>query len=272
MDGVTGAIYVDGVTGASDMDGVTSATCVDCYAGRHGLLVEVSNAAGWQSPRSGGAVRQPDTVVPARDRQMGESDDGSTDDGLPEPADGLLTSAVARLGAGVGFVVTYIPPFRWTMGPRSRWWEPLRRVSSRVSGSLYDDRAGPREITAAEYAGTLPLSRAESERVLWAVGFRRNPLARLKTRDGDPELSSWVYREGPLADRQLHLMLFPGREGTDVYAHEEPSSANPLVGAEHLSGSAQHVARGVERARERLPLEQARETPTPPAGPWSLAE
>jgi len=192
---------------------------------------------------------------------------------MREREEHTTTALLARVGAAVGFVVSYAPPFRWTMGPRSRWWEPLRRNASRLTGVLVDDRAGPREIASGEYAGTLPLSPSAAERLLWNVGFRRNPLARLKTRDGRPERSSWVYRESPLADRQLHLMLFPGPDGTvDIYAHEEPSSVNPLVGTDHFDGARQSVACGVERARERLPLDQRRETPDPPDGPWTLTE
>jgi hypothetical protein len=183
------------------------------------------------------------------------------------------TAVLARFGAAVGFAVSYVPPLRWTMGPRSRWWEPLRRSLSSLTGLLVDRRAGPREIAGGEYAGTLAVSPVAAERLLWTVGFRRNPLARLKTRDGRPERSSWVYRESPLADRQLHLMLFPGPDGTvDIYAHEEPSSVNPAVGTDHFDGTRQSVARGVERARERLPLEQRRETPDAPDGPWTRAE
>jgi|APHM01.1.fsa_nt_gi hypothetical protein len=192
---------------------------------------------------------------------------------MSECEESTTTELLARLGATVGFAVSYAPPLRWTMGPRSRWWEPLRRGSSHLAGVLVDRRAGPREIADGEYAGTLAVSPEAAERLLWNVGFRRNPLARLKTRDGRPEHSSWVYRESPLAERQLHLMLFAGPDSTvEVYAHEEPSSVNPVVGTEHFDGARQSVARGVERARERLPLEQRRETPTAPDGPWTLAD
>ena len=192
---------------------------------------------------------------------------------MSEREESATTDLLARLGATVGLVVSYAPPFRWTMGPRSRWWEPLRRGASHLTGRFVDGRAVPREIAGGEYAGTLALPPEEAECLLWTVGFRRNPLARLKTRDGRPELGSWVYRASPLADRQLHLMLFPGPDGTtDIYAHEEPSSVNPVVGTDHFDGARQNVARGVERARERLPLEQRRETSDAPDGPWTLAE
>lgn len=183
------------------------------------------------------------------------------------------TRIVATLGATVGFVLQYVPPFRWTLGPRSRWWELIRRALSRFFGYVFDRRAGPRPITEHEYAGTIvgPLDAVEG--LLWEHGFRRNPLSRLKTRNGAPEAGSWVFRASPLAERQLHLMLFrSGETGVDVYAHSEQSSVNPFVGGGHFRGSAQNVAEGVEEARRRLSLEQYRDTPTPPAGPWSQTD
>lgn len=191
-----------------------------------------------------------------------------------------LARAVTALGATLGLLLQYAPPFRWAMGPRSRWWEPLRARISRLAGAVFDDRAGPRPVTEAEYAGTVRRSLDETEALLWARGFRRNPLSRLKTRDGDPEVGSWVFRAVPLAERQLHLILFPvesadggpGAGAVDVYAHAEPSSVNPLVAAAHFDATGQNVAEGVEQARDRLPLEVVRETPDPPDGPWSSRE
>ena len=180
-----------------------------------------------------------------------------------------LSRGVSSVGAGLGCLQTYGLPFAWNQGPQARWWEPLRRGISRGLGRLYDERAGPREITAGEYAGRLSMSLEEAERLLWTWGFVRSPLSRLKTRDGDPEVGSWVYRDAPLARRQLHLMLFDGREGIEVYAHEEPSSVNPFVGAAHFDGAGQRVALGVELARERLPLDTSDATVEPPEGHWS---
>ncbi len=178
---------------------------------------------------------------------------------------------IATVSAAIGFLIQYAPPFRWTLGPRSRWWEGLRRWLSRHLGSVFDDRVGPRPITAHEYAGSLQMSLAEAEQLLGNRGFRRNPFARLKTRNEEAEVGSWVFRSSPLSRRQLHLMLFTGDEsGVDVYAHTEHSSVNPLVAADHVTGSAQNIAAGVDQARDRLPLEQTRATPEPPDGPWSV--
>lgn len=184
------------------------------------------------------------------------------------PSWGGLGSVLVRLGAAVGLFQTYAVPVRWNRGPESRWWEPVRRVVSRALGRFVDERAGPRPITDGEFAGTLGMSLGEAERLLWTRGFVRSPFARLKTRDGTPELGSWADRDSPLARRQLHLMLFPGEDGVDVYAHEEPSSVNPRVGAEHFDGEGQTVARGVRTARERLPLDTGAAAVEPPDGPW----
>ncbi|MFC6864437.1 hypothetical protein ACFQGE_13345 [Halomicroarcula sp. GCM10025817] len=180
-----------------------------------------------------------------------------------------LPSSLTRLGAAVGLAQTYGLPFRWNRGPAATWWEPLRRAASQALGRRFDDRLGPRPITEGEYAGSLPESLATAEDRLWTAGFVRNPFARLKTREGAPEHASWVYRDGPLARKQLHLMLFPGPDGTtDVYAHAEPSSVNPLLAGAHLNGVGQNVREGVERARERLPLDTDGAPTRAPDGPW----
>lgn len=180
----------------------------------------------------------------------------------------LATRLGVRLGAAIGLLQTYALPVGWNRGPESRWWEPLRRTVSRLLGTLFDERAGPRPITSGEFAGTIHASRRDAEQLLWQWGFVRSPFARLKTRDGEPEIGSWAYRDSPLARRQLHVMLFDGEDGIDVYAHEEPSSVNPFVGAEHFEGQGQRVAAGVERARERLPLDTSDATTEPPTGAW----
>ncbi|MFB6087551.1 MAG: hypothetical protein ABEJ85_03430 [Haloarculaceae archaeon] len=192
-----------------------------------------------------------------------------------------LVGALTGLGALAGLLVTYALPIRRNVGPEGRWWEALRRRFSRRLGAVLDERAGPRPIAPGEYAGRLDRSLADAETLLWAEGFVRNPLSRLKTRDGDAELGSWAYRESPLARRQVHVMLFPveggdtnggdDRSDTDavaVYAHEEASSVNPFVGAAHFDGAGQDVAAGVARARERLPLDASDATADPPHGPW----
>lgn len=182
------------------------------------------------------------------------------------------TAALAGAGATVGLLQTYGLPVRYNRGPEGRWWEPVRRAASRTLGRV-DERAGPRPVTAGEYAGAFDGALAECERLLYARGFVRNPFSRLKLRAGRPEVGSWVRRDGPLARRQLHVMLFAGHgDGVDVYAHEELSSVNPLVGAGHFDGTDQRVAVGVERTRTLLPLDAADATADPPAGAWDPAQ
>lgn len=185
---------------------------------------------------------------------------------MGSPRDALLALA-ASLGATLGLVGTHGVPFEWNRGPSARWWEPVRRRLSRLAGTL-DPRAGPRPITDGEYAGSLRLSLDEAESLLWRDGFVRNPFSRLKLRDGRPEAGSWVYRASPLSRRQLHLMLFVDDGSVDVYAHEEPSSVNPVVATRHFDGAGQDVAAGVARARDRLPLDTAGATVEPVTGPW----
>lgn len=178
-----------------------------------------------------------------------------------------LSTLVLGFGAALGFLATYGAPTRYNRGPEGRWWERLRRTGSRLFGRV-DDDGGPRPITDGEFAGTLDCDLGTAERRLYQDGFVRNPMARLKTREGTPEDGSWVYRESPLAPTQLHLMLFETGERTDVYAHTELSSVNPLCGPAHFRGEGQSVRLGVERAREWFDLDTSTATTAPPEGSW----
>jgi hypothetical protein len=182
-----------------------------------------------------------------------------------------LSSVVLGLGATAGLLQTYGVPLQRNRGPESRWWESLRRA---IAGAVarVDEQAGPREVVHGEYAGALGRSLAQTEQWLWDMGFVRNPVARLKTRNGEPEAGSWVYRSSPLARRQLHLMLFERADGgVDVYAHEELSSVHPLYGPAHFRGTGQSVGAGVRRARGLLPLDTSEALEQPPDEPWDAA-
>lgn len=177
---------------------------------------------------------------------------------------------VTCLGATVGWLLTYLPPFRWTMGPHGRFWEWLRRHIAVPLGRWFDDRAGPREITYGEYVGRYEGSVSDLEALLWQRGFRRNPLARPKTRNGVPEAGSWAKRNSPWAARQVHVMLFSlPQEGVDIYAHEEVSSVNPRLAAAHFTGHSMQVATGVERMRKLLPLDTTHAPVAMPEGHWT---
>lgn len=177
----------------------------------------------------------------------------------------LLMQAVAVLG----LVQAHVLVVSHVRGPDATWVESLRLFCS-TKLARFDERAGPRPIAYGEYAGRLNAPLAATERLLWQEGFIRNPLSRLKTREGTPEVGSWVYRESPLAPRQLHLMLFPGPAGTtDVYAHEELSSVNPLYAPAHFTSGGQSLRAGVVGARSRLPLDTDGAPQNPPDGPWT---
>ncbi|MFC6835682.1 hypothetical protein [Halomarina ordinaria] len=149
-------------------------------------------------------------------------------------------------------VLAYRVVGRARLGPDADWVERLHRewfpaVAAPFQGWLPGTTA--REIEPREFAMTLaaPLEAVEDD--LWAAGFRRHPLARVKTRDGVASAGSWVLLDHLLARRQLHVMLFPDEdEGvTHVYAHEEYASLNPLVAYAHYTGHGQSAAAGVAR-------------------------
>lgn len=160
---------------------------------------------------------------------------------------------ILLVGAALGFVQTYGLPLYWNCGPGGSWWEPLRRVCSRVLGEGFDERAGPRSIDQQEYVGQLDCPPELVEGLLWQRGFQRNPFARLKTRDGASETGSWVYRPTPLAKYQIHCMLFRTEEGgTDIYAHKEVSNVHPYYAPAHFNGTEQDGTAGVQFTREVL--------------------
>lgn len=173
-----------------------------------------------------------------------------------------LTNAMVRasapLVAAVFLLVSAVRAQYSTRGPKVRFWSRIRRrylpSLDRLARSL-DVGYAAYELGHREYAGTLRVEPREAERVLYRHGFRRNPFAAFKTLpDGRREFSSWCYRPSLLATRQVHVMLFdrPGR-GTDLYAHAEYSSINPLVANKHYDGEGYDPTRGQARLHERLP-------------------
>ncbi|MHB9288254.1 hypothetical protein ACKVMT_14595 [Halobacteriales archaeon Cl-PHB] len=75
------------------------------------------------------------------------------------------------------------------------------------------------------YVGAVDLAPTAFERWLSERGFDWDPLALYHyTPEDNAADGSWVYRESPFADRQVHVVLvdqFP--DHVDVYAHEEPN-------------------------------------------------
>jgi hypothetical protein len=73
------------------------------------------------------------------------------------------------------------------------------------------------------YVGTAHHPLAEVEETLCDRGFVWDPLSMYHyTPEGNDTDGSWVYRPSPLADRQLHVVLFElDDDRTEVYAHDE---------------------------------------------------
>jgi hypothetical protein len=166
----------------------------------------------------------------------------------------LVSRALIFSGVSVIFTGFYASTFgRSTsgVGPRSRYWESLRQGCSRKL-SFVDERFGPREITEEEFVKEVEEEPSEVESELRQKGFTRNPLSRVKTLGGDSEYGSWVKRDSPLDERQLHVMLFSSDRGTEIYAHEEYSSMHPFYAYDHFNGVTQRKEKGAEMARELL--------------------
>lgn len=73
------------------------------------------------------------------------------------------------------------------------------------------------------YVATVDLSIADLEAELRDGGFSWDPLSAYHyTPEGAARTVAGRYRSSPLADRQLHVVLFAqGPDRTDVYAHDE---------------------------------------------------
>ena len=160
----------------------------------------------------------------------------------------------------------YLRSPAWVFGPQARFWNPLRRVLVPVLDRIADGHLDERtdgaisyaqyELDNSEYVGRVEASIGEFERALYAEEFDRMPLAALKTlSDGRVERGSWARRDGLLAERQTHVMLFDtptGESGVDVYAHEEPSAINPATAWKHYRGQGYSPSEGVETMRAFL--------------------
>ncbi|WP_415381799.1 hypothetical protein [Halosimplex sp. TS25] len=135
-----------------------------------------------------------------------------------------------------------------------------RRLSYRLRRALgpFLDRA-MRAVTdetirvyPSGYAGTVHCEIDRLESVLSEHGFDWNPVSTYHyTRLGKQTNGSWVSRESPFADRQLHAVLVRQARGQiDVYAHEEYNwHRHPL---KHTRDAGIDRERGVERMRAVL--------------------
>jgi len=148
----------------------------------------------------------------------------------------------APLVAAVALIAWYGYADDTVRGPRASWWNGLRRLILPLLDRLAREHTigyAAYDIPEREFVGRVDASIGELEAELWALGFERMPLSAWKTtEDGRQERGSWAYRDGPLAERQLHVMLFDGVDGgVDVYAHDEYNAMNPRVALKHYRGT-----------------------------------
>lgn len=137
------------------------------------------------------------------------------------------------------------------MGHRQDFWEDVRSLALPWLHRWLSLIGAYAEGTVAPSSYALTAERGEEtlERHLHEAGFVRNPLAAFKRREGDHESGSWVWRRSLLADRQIHVLLFPGSspDETDVYAHRELSWITHPVS--HYRRRHVDLAAGVRLAR-----------------------
>lgn len=150
-------------------------------------------------------------------------------------------AVAAPVVAAVGLCLVYGVLTARHRGPRATYWNAIRcrylprldRLARRFGLGYAAYELHPREL-----AGTVDEPVETVESTLAGHGFERMPLAAWKTLgDGRGEAGSWALREGPLAERQLHVMLFASGDGTtELYAHEEYNAFHPRYANNHYYG------------------------------------
>jgi len=142
---------------------------------------------------------------------------------------------------------------------RRRWLPGLHRLAQRL-----DVGYAAYELDEREFAGRIDQPVEAVETLLADHDFERMPLSAWKTlADGRSEAGSWALREEPLADRQLHVMLFRTGDGaTELYAHEEYNPLHPVHASKHYHCIGHDPQAGTERVADLL----ADHLDTPPAG------
>jgi hypothetical protein len=177
-----------------------------------------------------------------------------------------IDSRIVPLGIlAAAVVATAMYGTRRRLGPNADWLETIRGLALPVIDPVLERVVGGAgakyELTDAEHAGHLTATPETVEQRLWDKGCRRNPVAAFKTiDDGREEVGSWVYRGEDVDERrQVHVMLFRTPDGgTDVFAHEEYSSAlgwlvrDPRVLRKHYRAVDYDPAAGVKWAQSRF--------------------
>jgi len=153
----------------------------------------------------------------------------------------LIMVIAAPVVAAFGLILLYGVLQPTHRGPTATFWNRgraavlpgLDRLATRLGAGYAAYELQPRE-----YAGRIDVPVEDVDRLLAAHGFERMPLSAWKTLpDGRSEAGSWARRDGLLADRQLHVMLFRTEDGaTDIYAHDEFNAFHPRYASEHYHG------------------------------------
>jgi len=137
----------------------------------------------------------------------------------------IIVSRLGRLGPRV---------VRRLETVRGLVWRALHPLGGPI-GRRIPPRGEPRDLVrdktgSEEYVLTVDASLHEIETALSKRRWNWNPISTKKFRrvggDGRTQWSvaSWVYRDGPLADRQLHCyMFYNDAGGIDVFCHDEPN-------------------------------------------------
>jgi len=189
---------------------------------------------------------------------------------------GLTALQVAQISAAAVALITLLIYYRapaWLFGPEARFWNPIRRtvvpLLDRLAKTRGDELGLPDdldyasyELARSEFAARVDAGVEEVGDALAAAGYRRMPLAALKTLpDGRIERASWAWRDGLLASTQTHVMIFEaptsggGATAVEIYAHVEPNALNPLRAWAHYRGHGYDPKAGGEAVREWLEKE-----------------
>lgn len=132
---------------------------------------------------------------------------------------------------------------------RQRWLPLVDSIVSRygIGYTTY-------ELDDQEFVGRVDMPVERVEMLLADKGFERMPLSAWKTLDdGRSEDGSWCIREHPLAERQLHVILFQSNNGmTDLYAHEEYNPFNPRYATKHYNCIGYDPESGKQKIKEIL--------------------
>ena len=134
-------------------------------------------------------------------------------------------------------------------------WPQFHRLFTTIS-----DAYAVTQTTEEEYAATVLEPQSNLEDRLPRLQFHRTPISALKIRlDGNISDGSWVRRESPLADEQLHVVLhaLEDRDAVDVYAHTEDNwIRHPLL---HLHKKNYSAEKGVSWVRALFDSDKSNE-------------